>query len=77
MKHTPGPRVGGEVHANAHLIAAEPDLLKALKALLRAVELRDMDNCEIRSAHVAVEWHAASQGARAAIANANATGELT
>ena len=49
-----------------------PDLLAALKALLRAVELRDMDNCEIRSAHVAVEWHAAAQSARAEIAKAEA-----
>ena len=75
-----------EAEANARLIAAAPqtaaerdrlrevnaELLAALKAMFRAAELRDMDNCDIRSPHVAVEWFAANQAARRAIVNAEA-----
>ena len=59
-----------EGKANARLIAAAPELLAALQAMFRAAEMRDMDNCEVRSAHVAVEWDAANQAARAAIVKA-------
>jgi hypothetical protein len=61
------------MQSNAAKWTAERDeLVAALRALFRAAELRDFDNCNINDSRTAVEWAEANKLARAALAKVQA-----